>query len=77
MQSIDIADLYYNKVVIAPSLHCGLAILYGLHSDKHWRHCKYCEQMKAIIPKQQITKKLTINYGVLEYYQQHPSSFKS
>ena len=47
MQSIDIAELYYNKVVIAPSLHCGLAILYGLHSDKHWRHCKYCEQIKA------------------------------
>ena len=44
MQSIDIADLYYNKVVIAPSLHCGLAILYRLHSDKHWRHCKYCDK---------------------------------
>ena len=38
------ADLYYNKVVFASSLHCGLAILlYRLPSDKYWRHGKYCD----------------------------------
>ena len=35
------ADVYYNEVVIASNLHCGLAILYGLPSDKYWRHGKY------------------------------------